>query len=129
MIDQTGPYGAKWFFAGDLLLRLVAEGRLVLEPAESDRVVEGLRTTLRVLTERVHVIELLRGTSLDNLRRAHPEVERAVVDAVFTDQVSGGGLSRALEELPKYIEAFENAGKRPAGAVARDVEGSAPTDR
>lgn len=105
-------------FAGDLYLRLAHDGRLVLEAAEADRVIEGLERTLAVLTERLRVVDLLGGTALDDLRRAHPEVERAVVDAVFHDQVTGGCLRRALDELPKYIEAFRRA-KAPRSAAGR----------
>ncbi|WP_447002012.1 hypothetical protein ACRAKI_19925 [Saccharothrix isguenensis] len=102
-------------FAGDLYLRLAVDGRLVLEPAEADRVIEGLERTLDAITEHLEVIDLLRGTALGDLRRAHPRVERVVVDAVFHEQVTGGRLRRALDELPKYIEAFQRA-KRPRTA-------------
>lgn len=112
MTDPTAADVSGWVLAGDLLLRLAAEGRLVLEPAEADRAIEGLRETLHVLADRVHVVDLLRGASLDDLHRDHPEVERAVVDAVFSDQVSGDGLRRALDELPKCIQAFEHAKRR-----------------
>ncbi|WP_306750645.1 hypothetical protein [Saccharothrix yanglingensis] len=113
MIDPAGlSHAEPVVFAGDLFLRLAAEGRLVLDPAEADRVIEGLRHTLHVLTDRVHLVELLHDTPLDDIRRLHPEAEGAVVDAMFAEQVSGGALRRALDELPKYIRAFENA-KRP----------------
>ena len=99
-------------FAGDLFLRLAAEGRLVLEPVEADRVIGDLRHTLHVLTDRARLVEQLHGIPLDDIHRLHPEAERAVVDAVFAEQVSGGVLRRALDELPKYIRAFENAKRR-----------------
>ncbi|MDU0288298.1 hypothetical protein [Saccharothrix longispora] len=100
-------------FAGDLLLQLATDGRLVLEPAEADRVIAGLMWTLEEVSGRLRVVDLLRGTSLPELRRVHPELERAVVDAVFDEQVTDGGLRRALDELPKYIEAIRKA-RKPA---------------
>ncbi|WP_194283021.1 hypothetical protein [Saccharothrix syringae] len=113
---ETGPV-----FAGDLVLSLATTGALVLEPAEADRLIAGLERTLDEVTERIRVVDLLRGASLDNLRRAHPEVERAVVDVVFAEQVGNNGLRRALDELPKYIEAFERA-KRPRPGADRPPE-------
>ncbi|MDQ2587988.1 hypothetical protein [Saccharothrix yanglingensis] len=72
---------------------------------------------LDVVADRLRVVDLLHGTSLDGLRRAHPEVERAVVDAVFSEQVTDGRLRRTVEELPRYIEALERA-KRPVPSRA-----------
>ncbi|MDQ2588093.1 hypothetical protein CKY47_29840 [Saccharothrix yanglingensis] len=111
------PHRDRVTFAGDLLLRLATDGRLVLEPAEADRVIAELERTLEEVTGRLRVVDLLRGTSLPALRRVHPELEQAVVDAVFDEQVTDGGLRRALDELPKYIEALRKAGKpeSPAG--------------
>jgi hypothetical protein len=102
-------------FVGDLFLRLAADGVLVLDWAEAGRIIAGLRHTLDTVTGRLRLVDLLRGTSLDALRRIDPEVEGAVVDAVFHEQVGEGRLRRASDELPKYIEAFELA-RRPRQA-------------
>ncbi|MFT7839909.1 hypothetical protein Q5530_27525 [Saccharothrix sp. BKS2] len=99
-------------FAGDLFLQLATDGRLVLEPAEADRVIAGLEWALEEVTGRLRVADLLRGTSLPELRRVDAGLEQAVVDAVFDEQVADGGLRRALDELPKYILAFQKAKKR-----------------
>ncbi|WP_367129227.1 hypothetical protein [Saccharothrix sp. HUAS TT1] len=113
-------------FAGDLLLSLADTGALVLEPAEADRVIADLERTLDAVTDRIRVVDLLRGASLDELHRVHHEVEQAVVDAVFAEQVSSGGLRRALDELPKYIQAFQRAKRRGAG---EDRTGEPPAER
>ncbi|KOX25916.1 hypothetical protein ADK67_16220 [Saccharothrix sp. NRRL B-16348] len=102
-------------FAGDLFLRLAADGVLVVEWAEAGRIIAGLRDTLDAVTGRLRLVDLLRGSSLDALGRIHPDVADAVVDAAFHEQVSGGRLRRASDELPKYIEAFERARTPPAG--------------
>lgn len=98
-------------FDGDLFLRLVDDGALVLAPADADRVIAGLERVLDAVTSRLRVVDLMRGASLADLHRVHPDVERAVVDAAFHEQVTGGRLRRALDELPRYIRALEQAKK------------------
>ncbi|MGM1063888.1 hypothetical protein [Saccharothrix sp. Mg75] len=102
-------------FGGDLFLLLAADGRLVLEPAEADRIIAGLKRTLDVVADRLRMVDLLRDVPLDKLRRLHPGLDRVVADAAFEEQVTGGHLRRTLHELPKYIEALELA-KRSAPA-------------
>ncbi|WP_033438667.1 hypothetical protein [Saccharothrix sp. NRRL B-16314] len=98
-------------FDGDLFLRLVDDGTLVLEPADADRVIAKLERALAAVTGRLRLVDLLHGASLADLHRVHPDVERAVVDAVFHEQVTGGRLRRAVDELPRYIRALEQAKK------------------
>lgn len=109
----TGDPGRE--FAGDLFLRLAAEGVLVVERAEAERVTAGLERTLAEVTGRLRVTDLLRDTSLDALGRVHPDVADAVVDGVFGEQVSEAGLRRALVELPKYIVALGLAARPRPG--------------
>ncbi|MFI9009996.1 hypothetical protein ACIGNX_22465 [Actinosynnema sp. NPDC053489] len=109
--DWAPTGGPDPFRTEDVVLRLVVEGRIALEPAEADRVIGELERTLDAVAERMRVVDLLRGTTLADLRRIHPDVERAVVDAVFAEQVGGGRLRWALDALPKYIKALEEAKK------------------
>jgi hypothetical protein len=96
-------------FAGDLLLALAAEGRLVLDADRADQVIAGLEETMSLLAARMRLLELWRrlaGPVLDDL---DPDVERTVIDTVFADQLAPGRLADALRELPKYVEAFKEA--------------------
>jgi hypothetical protein len=104
-------------FAGDLMLALAAEGRLVLDAERADQVIAGLEETMSLVAARVRLLELwhqLSGPVLDDLA---PDVERTVIDTVFADQLAPGRLADAMRELPKYVEAFKEARRTapPAG--------------
>jgi hypothetical protein len=119
--DAVSPpvlYDPDEAFAGDLLLALAAEGRLVLDADRADEVIAGLQETLNLLAARVRLLELwdrLSGPVLDDL---DPDVERTVIDTVFADQLAPGRLREALRELPKYVEAFKEARRTAPPASA-----------
>jgi hypothetical protein len=105
MSGEAAPYP----FAGDLFLTLAAEGRLVLDPVSADEIIAGLERTLAMIRARLRVIRLweqLPDRRLDELPGALAD---DVVDAVFVDQLAPGQLQRAVDELPKYIEALRQA--------------------
>ncbi len=96
-------------FAGELFLTLAAEGRLVLDAAAADPVIAGLEETLAAVTRRLELLTVWRqhpGIPIDGLP---PELAASVTDTVFLDQLTPGRLERAVEELPKYIEALRLA--------------------
>ena len=84
------PDGSVERFAGDLFLRLALEGRLVVAPAEADRLIAELERTLAELR------------SL--LRVADRSVDHPVFPPVARDR-----WEQALVELPKYIRALRIA--------------------
>lgn len=88
-------------FAGDLFLRLAAEGRLVIDAVRADQLIAGLEGTLELVVERLRL--------LGAWRRVPGELSQPVVDALFVDQLAPGRLEEALLELPKYIEALRTA--------------------
>jgi hypothetical protein len=107
--DPAALYAA---FAGDLFLALAAEGRLVLEAEQADRVIAALEETLTVMATRARVLDCWRrriGPVADVLDR---DSDNTVIDTVFADQMAPGRLERAMVELPKYLEAFKAARKR-----------------
>jgi hypothetical protein len=96
-------------FAGELLLTLASEGRLVLDSAEADRVIANLERSLAAVTTRLQA-----SREWDEL--PHPRVESLrgkgaedLLDGVFVRQVAPGLLEKAQTELPKYIEALRMA--------------------
>jgi hypothetical protein len=99
-------------FAGDVFLALAAQGRLVLDADEADEAIEGLERTLELVGRRVQLLEAWRS------RTADPDfagvVSQSIVDVVFAEVVAPGRLERALQELPKYLEAMRLAKRRPA---------------
>ncbi|GAA3031564.1 hypothetical protein [Actinokineospora globicatena] len=106
---DTGAEG----FAGELFLKLADAGWLVVEPEVGLRVITQLQQTLDAVRDRVRLAEVsrrLRDTAGDDLA---PEVDQAVVDSVFAEQITAGRWEQALVELPKYIEAFRRAAGLP----------------
>jgi hypothetical protein len=95
-------------FAGELFLRLAAEGRLVVDAGRADRMIAELEETLAVLHARRRVLELWR-THAPAIENLPPEVADSVVDAVFADQLAPGRLEEATRELPKYVAALKAA--------------------
>jgi hypothetical protein len=85
-------------YAGDLLLTLAQEGRLVLDEAAAGEVVAGLERTIAEIDARIR-----------RSRRWH------------NTQPVPSGLLRARRELPKYLAAVRIAG-RPPGNVPVDGE-------
>ncbi|RLK61983.1 hypothetical protein [Actinokineospora cianjurensis] len=110
--DGAGAEG----FAGELFLQLAERGWLVVEPEVGRRVIAELLATLEAVRGRVRLAEMsrrLRETAGDRLV---PEVDQAVVDSVFAEQITAGRWEQALVELPKYIEAFRRAAGLPEQA-------------
>ncbi len=96
-------------FAGDLLLALARQGRLVLDPAQADEAIAGLERTLSVVLTRLHTVQRCRqpaGPALDDLPA---EAAATAVDALFAELLAPGRLELAAVELPKYIEALRSA--------------------
>jgi hypothetical protein len=96
-------------FAGELFLTLAAEGRLVLDAAAADPVIAGLEQTLEAVARRLELLTVWRrnpGIPIDCLP---PELAASLTDTAFADQLTPGRLERAVEELPKYIEALRLA--------------------
>jgi hypothetical protein len=100
-------------FAGDLFISLAAEGRLVVDAVRADELIADLERTLDMITTRLRLVQIwhrLAEPAVDELPAA---LSQSVVDAVFVDQLAPGQLERAVDELPKYIQALQVA-RRPA---------------
>jgi hypothetical protein len=95
--DQSSGY------AGDLFLRLAADGRLRMDPDQAGRVIADLERTLAAVHARLRLIEAWR------LAPADAERAGGTMDAVFQEQVCPGQLEAAAVELPKYLEALRRA--------------------
>jgi hypothetical protein len=108
-VRPLAPYDPADTFAGDLFLSLAAEGRLVVDTERADEVIAALEETMNLVSARVRLLELWRRLSGPVLDDLDPDVERTVVDTVFADQLAPGRLEEALQELPKYVEAFKAA--------------------
>lgn len=96
-------------FAGELMLTLADEGRLVLDARQADRAIAGLERTLSEVRARLRVIRIWEQMPtgwLDELRDDHAD---EVTEAVLTAQMAPGRLEQAAVELPKYIEALRRA--------------------
>lgn len=74
-------------FAGDLFLRLAAEGRLVLDPGVADETIAALERTLHEVRTRLQILG----------------------SACNPGQETTGRLEEAAIELPKYIDALRRA--------------------
>jgi len=96
-------------FAGELFLKLAAEGRLVVDDETADEVIAELQRTLSQIRSRLRVIRIWHRRPAGRLAELPDGVARDVVDAVFAEQIAPGRLERAEAELPKYIEAFRRA--------------------
>lgn len=93
-------------FAGDLLLELARQGRLVLDAAAADEAIERLEWTLSLVIARLRIVRRYRqwvGPAPADL------TDDAAVDALFAELLAPGRLERAAVELPKYIEALRHA--------------------
>jgi hypothetical protein len=96
-------------FAGDLFMSLAAEGRLVVDAVRADELIADLERTLDMITTRLRLVQIwhrLPEPAVDELPEA---LSQNVVDAVFVDQLAPGQLERAVDELPKYIQALRAA--------------------
>jgi hypothetical protein len=96
-------------FAGDLFMSLAAEGRLVVDAVRADELIADLERTLDMITTRLRLVRIwqqLREPAVDELPEA---LSQSVVDAVFVAQLAPGQLERAVDELPKYIQALQAA--------------------
>lgn len=100
-------------FAGELLLVLAAEGRLVLDAMEADQVIAGLERTLSAVRARLRIIRIWQHGPTQPVDELPDELARDVVDAVFADQLAPGRLELAAVEIPKYIEALRRARLMP----------------
>lgn len=101
-------------FAGDLVLRLAAEGWLVLSPEQADRIIADLERTLadvRSCLRRAELSRKLRDMT-DSVTDLAADVDRLVVDSAFAGQIAADRWEQALVELPKYIQAFRIAAGR-----------------
>lgn len=96
-------------FAGELLLALADDGRLVLDPAHADEAIARLERTLSAVRARLRVIRLWQQTPTRQVDELPDELARYVVDAVFAEQLAPHRLELATVELPKYIEALRRA--------------------
>lgn len=96
-------------FAGDLFLALAADGRLVLDPADADRMIAELERTIELVSAQLCRVELAWRLRLAGVRELLPDTERMIIDAAFLEQVSPGRFERVLEELAKYVRAFKIA--------------------
>ena len=99
-------------FAGEVILGLAADGRLRVDRERADRLIAELETTLTGVRNRLNLVAEWRRVSQPRTG----ELSSELVDAAFLDQLSPGKLERALEELPKYIQALQLA-RRPGNAV------------
>jgi hypothetical protein len=108
--DATSAY------AGDMLLALAVQGRLVLDEDEADEAIAGLERTLAVIDRRVRLLEQWRSAPVDPAHTSH--AEQGEIDALFGELVAPGQLRRALQELPKYVEAFRRAKRRPGSTTS-----------
>jgi hypothetical protein len=96
-------------FAGDLFMNLAAQGRLVVDAVRADELIADLERTLDMITTRLRLVQIwqrLPEPAVDELPEA---LTQTVVDAVFVDQLAPGQLERAVDELPKYIQALQVA--------------------
>lgn len=101
--------GEKCVFAGDLFLRLANAGALVLDADEADLLIAELTATLDEVRCRRGLNTVVREQFLRASVIADGEVVETAVDAAFIEQVAPGRLDWAVEEIPKYIEAFQIA--------------------
>ena len=96
-------------FAGQLLLTLAGDGRLVLDAARADEAIARLERTLSAVRARLRVIRIWQQPPVPRVDELPDELARYVVDAVFADQLAPDRLELAAVELPKYIEALRRA--------------------
>ncbi|GAA2565506.1 hypothetical protein GCM10010435_42840 [Winogradskya consettensis] len=101
-------------FAGELFLTLATEGRLVVDTARANEVIEGLERTLSLARARLRVLKIWQHVPAQRVDDLPRELADDVVDAVFADQLAPGRLEQAVEELPKYIEALRQARRKVA---------------
>jgi hypothetical protein len=107
--------GVDLLFAGDLFLALAAEGRLVLDAAQADRVIADLEHTIELVSAQLCRAELAWRLPLAAVRELLPATEGLITSAAFTEQVFPGQYERVLDELAKYVEAFKIAKATGAG--------------
>jgi hypothetical protein len=90
-------------------MSLAADGRLVVDAVRADELIADLERTLDMITTRLRLVQIwqqLREPAVDELPEA---LSQSVVDAVFVAQLAPGQLERAVDELPKYIQALQAA--------------------
>jgi hypothetical protein len=92
-------------FAGDLFLALARNGSLVLDPGQAANVIADLQDTLEVVRDRMRVLASRTPGDHHHLASQH------TVDALFTELLAPGQMERALDQLPKYIQALRIAGR------------------
>ncbi len=108
--DPTDDVGVH--FAGGLFLELAADGRLVLDPVQADRVLAELERTIELVSAQLCRAELARRLPLAAVRELLPATERMIIDAAFNEQVSPGRFEHILDELAKYVRAIKIAKAR-----------------
>lgn len=113
-------------FAGDLLLELAADGRLVLDPARADRVIAELEHTIELVTAQLCRAEIAWRLRLAAVREVLPATEQMIVDAAFLEQMSPGRFEQVLDELAKYVRAFKIAKATGLGRPAGESPPSEP---
>jgi hypothetical protein len=102
-------------FAGELFLKLAAEGRLVVEPGQANEIIARLESTLAQIRSRMRIIRIWQQQPMRRVDELPEELAPDVIDAVFLDQLAPGQLELAAVELPKYIRALHEAScARPA---------------
>jgi hypothetical protein len=103
-------------FAGELLLALAREGRLVLDAAQADRAIADLERTLSAVRARLRILRIWRQAPTQRVDELPDELAPDVVDALFADQLAPGRLELAATEIPTYIEALRRARLAPPQA-------------
>ena len=107
VFDEASADGA--LFAGDLFLTLAADGRLVLDADQADRLIADLEHTIELVNAQVCRAELALRLPLAAVRELLPTTERLITNAAFAEQMCPGQFERALDELAKYVKAFKIA--------------------
>ncbi|WDZ83728.1 hypothetical protein [Micromonospora cathayae] len=110
--DPPPPAGP---FAGDLLLALAGDGRLVLDAAQADAAIADLEHTLSLVRERLRILRIWRQAPAQRVDEIPDDLASDVVDALLADQFAPGRLELAATELPRYIEALRRARRDTPG--------------
>lgn len=108
-------HGVGVLFAGDLFLALAADGRLVLDAAQADRIIADLEHTIDLVSAQLCRAELALRLPLAAVRELLPATERLITSAAVAEQVFPGQYERALDELAKYVRAFKIAKANGSG--------------
>jgi hypothetical protein len=111
-------------FAGELLLALATEGRLVVDRARADQLIADVESTLAELHRRLGLLDRWWRGPAPTLDAVPADLAGTLVDALFADQIAPGRQQRAVQELPKYVAALKVARRNAA-----PPGGAGPTGR